>query len=51
MPFVETKDHTRLFYKDWGDGEPVVFVPGWCLSADMWEYQTRPRWWRPGVTT
>jgi non-heme chloroperoxidase len=42
MPFIETGDSTRLFYKDWGDGEPVVFVPGWCLSADMWEYQMVP---------
>jgi non-heme chloroperoxidase len=42
MPFIETGDRTRLFYKDWGSGEPVVFVPGWCLSADMWEYQMVP---------
>jgi non-heme chloroperoxidase len=42
MPFIETGDRTRLFYKDWGAGEPVVFVPGWCLSADMWEYQMVP---------
>lgn len=42
MPFIETKDCTQLFYKDWGAGEPVVFVPGWCLSSEMWEYQMTP---------
>lgn len=42
MPFIETTDSTRLFYKDWGAGEPIVFVPGWCLSSEMWEYQTVP---------
>ena len=42
MPFVETRDHTSLFYQDWGTGEPVLFVHGWCLGADMWEYQMAP---------
>lgn len=39
MPFIETSDHTSLFYKDWGQGKPVVFSHGWVLGADMWEYQ------------
>lgn len=42
MPFVEIGDGTRLFYKDWGTGKPVLFVHGWCLGADMWEYQMAP---------
>ena len=42
MPFVATKDGTNLFYKDWGTGEPVVFVHGGQLGADMWEYQMTP---------
>jgi pimeloyl-ACP methyl ester carboxylesterase len=37
---IETHDGTRLFYQDWGTGKPVVFVHGWGLGADMWEYQT-----------
>ncbi|MED1203598.1 alpha/beta fold hydrolase [Heyndrickxia acidicola] len=39
MPFIETKDHTRLFYKDWGGDKPVVFISSLYLSSDMWEYQ------------
>jgi non-heme chloroperoxidase len=39
MPFLETDDHTRLFYQEWGPGEPVLFVHGWAMGADMWEYQ------------
>src|SRR3712207_1099698 len=42
MPFINSNDHTSLYYKDWGSGEPVVFVPGWCLSSEMWEYQMVP---------
>ncbi len=38
-PFVETGDGTSLFYKDWGTGQPVIFVHGGQLGADMWEYQ------------
>ncbi|HEX2888750.1 alpha/beta hydrolase [Vineibacter terrae] len=40
--FVQTRDGTTLFYKDWGTGKPVLFVPSWALSGDMWEYQMTP---------
>ena len=39
MPYMETKDATRLYYKEWGSGKPVVFLSGWGLSSDMWSYQ------------
>jgi pimeloyl-ACP methyl ester carboxylesterase len=39
MPYLETRDGTRLFCRDWGAGKPVVLVHGWPLSGDMWEYQ------------
>ncbi len=28
-----------LYYEDWGSGKPVVFIHGWPLSHEMWEYQ------------
>ena len=34
MPFVTTEDGTEVFYKDWGDRQPIVFHHGWPLSAD-----------------
>jgi non-heme chloroperoxidase len=37
--FIETSDGTRLFYRDWGSGSPVVFCHPWGLNADIWEYQ------------
>jgi non-heme chloroperoxidase len=40
MPFVETDDRTSLFYNDWGSGKPVLFIHGWAVGGDMWEYQT-----------
>ncbi len=39
MPTITTKDGTEIFYKDWGDGQPLVFHHGWPLSADDWDAQ------------
>src|ERR1700759_1543061 len=39
MPFVNSKDNTGLFYRDWGAGEPVLFCAAWALSSAAWPYQ------------
>jgi non-heme chloroperoxidase len=39
MNKITTKDGTEIYYKDWGQGPPVVFSHGWPLSADAWDAQ------------
>ena len=39
MATITTKDGTRIFYKDWGSGQPMLFSHGWPLSADAWDAQ------------
>lgn len=37
MPYATAKDGTKLYYKDWGKGDPVVLLHGWPLTADTWD--------------
>ena len=37
--FITTADGTEIFYRDFGQGQPVVFAHGWPLNADAWDGQ------------
>ncbi len=39
MDHIKVKDGTKIFFKDWGTGRPIVFHHGWPLSADDWDGQ------------
>lgn len=39
MKSIVTADGTKIYYKDWGSGKPVVFSHGWPLTADAWDPQ------------
>src|SRR5258708_722652 len=39
MSTIKTNDGTEIYYKDWGEGQPIVFSHGWPLSADDWDTQ------------
>ena len=34
--FVITRSGARLFVRDWGTGAPVLLLPGWAMSSDLW---------------
>lgn len=39
MSTITVSDGTQIYYKDWGQGQPIVFSHGWPLSSDAWEDQ------------
>jgi non-heme chloroperoxidase len=39
MGTITTSDGIEIYYKDWGEGQPIVFSHGWPLSADDWDNQ------------
>ncbi|MDP5044799.1 alpha/beta fold hydrolase [Leeuwenhoekiella sp. NPDC079379] len=39
---TENDESIKLFYHDYGSGDPVILIHGWPLSHQMWEYQVEP---------
>ena len=39
MSTLTAPDGARIFYKDWGRGQPILFSHGWPLSAAAWDNQ------------
>lgn len=39
MPYLQVAPDVNLFYEVRGQGRPVLFVHGWTMSHDVWEYQ------------
>jgi non-heme chloroperoxidase len=40
--YIQTPDGASLFYRDWGSGQPLLFLSGWTLNSSMWAYQMQP---------
>ena len=34
--FIRTRSGAQLFVRDWGQGAPVLLLPGWAMSSDLW---------------
>lgn len=43
MPYVKSTQNNatpvEIYYEDTGKGKPVIFIHGWPLDQQMWEYQ------------
>ncbi len=37
--YIEVEPNVRLHVTDAGEGKPIVLIPGWPLSDEMYEYQ------------
>jgi non-heme chloroperoxidase len=39
MPFIAAKDATQLYWRDWGQGPPMLFLNSLGCGSQMWDYQ------------
>ncbi|HEV8389007.1 MAG TPA: alpha/beta hydrolase [Dongiaceae bacterium] len=39
MPFITAKDGTQLYWRDWGQGAPMLFLNSMGFGSRMWDYQ------------
>jgi pimeloyl-ACP methyl ester carboxylesterase len=39
MPFITAKDGAELYWREWGEGAPILFLSSLGCDSRMWEYQ------------
>jgi pimeloyl-ACP methyl ester carboxylesterase len=39
MPFIAASDGTQLYWREWGQGAPVLFLNSLGCGSQMWDYQ------------
>ncbi len=37
--FLEVAPQVKIFYESTGEGQPLVFIPGWTLTSGIWKEQ------------
>ena len=39
MPFITAKDGAELYWREWGEGAPILFLSSLGCDSRMWDYQ------------
>ena len=39
MPYIAAKDSTQLYWREWGEGAPILFLNSLGVGTQMWDYQ------------
>jgi pimeloyl-ACP methyl ester carboxylesterase len=39
VAFIDARDGVGMFYRDWGTGNPLLFLAPWGMDSDWWQYQ------------
>jgi len=39
MAFIESFEGVKIYYEEAGNGPPLVFLHGWCMSSRVWAFQ------------
>jgi pimeloyl-ACP methyl ester carboxylesterase len=39
MPFITAKDGAELYWREWGEGAPILFLSSLGCDSQMWDYQ------------
>ena len=33
---ITTREGDHLYFRDWGEGRPVLFMAGWAMTSGLW---------------
>jgi non-heme chloroperoxidase len=39
MPHIVARDSTQLYWREWGEGAPILFLNSLGVGSQMWDYQ------------
>lgn len=37
--YIEVEQNLEMYYESMGSGDPIIFIPGWTFTTELFEHQ------------